>query len=474
MTSIVRTPVHKQDIWLVVGFGVLAFAVVNAFYPQMDAPTSVRMRGEVAYMAVVTVVNALVAIILSLEILASPKERSIGWIAAGFAFVAGSAATGLGVLVSALAPEISDEMRSGVSSLLTLLWHAVLPICILVALLLPNREVPDLTEAGAPSPSPENLMPPLIALLAAGITGYLATYQSDALPIVLGGDEFTSAHNSMALAVAALSFAVVVLLAYQSRLREVFYLWLALAMMALTIENLLVIAVSQKYAVGWYVAGATSLFTSAAILVALLTEHYHMFREAEILAALREEESRRDNLTGLYNRRFLTQQLAEEVGRAGRYHHPLSILMLDIDRFKGINEEHGQQGGDYCLRSLANVLRERITRRGDFSARLRGDEFIVVMPEADAAGALELAEAIRRRVMEIPLKSEKPIKMTVSIGVATAQSPALLSVDILLSQAYTCLSEAKLSGRNRVVGTEVEVAGQWLPIESKPGLPIRP
>lgn len=158
-----------------------------------------------------------------------------------------------------------------------------------------------------------------------------------------------------------------------------------------------------------------------------------------------------DALTRLHNTRALTEFLDREVTRSGRHGRPLSVLMFDIDRFKGINDTHGHLCGDFVLRELAGCVRETV-RKEDLLARSGGEEFVLVLVETGAEEARAAAERVRGLVEAHPFRFETtPIRLTVSVGVATtAGDPAVTPTD-LLRIADERMLQAKREGRNRVV-----------------------
>jgi diguanylate cyclase (GGDEF)-like protein len=163
-----------------------------------------------------------------------------------------------------------------------------------------------------------------------------------------------------------------------------------------------------------------------------------------------QELSTRDGLTGLTNHREFYRQLDDEVERFRRYGHPLSLLMLDIDHFKTVNDTYGHLAGDEALRTLADLARREV-RPMDLVARYGGEEFAVVLPETAAAGALAVAERLRRRVAShpIPLPTGHTLSLTISIGVATLPDDAE-NVRQLIGAADRALYAAKSGGRNQV------------------------
>ena len=159
-----------------------------------------------------------------------------------------------------------------------------------------------------------------------------------------------------------------------------------------------------------------------------------------------------DALTGIHNKRFLLEFLDRELARSARHCRPLSLLMIDIDHFKAINDELGHLGGDVTLRDLAASIRANV-RREDLYARYGGEEFALVLVETPVQGAIELAERLRRLIEKKEFDYEgKPYHVSVSIGVASTSGEQGLNVTELVRRADDNLYQAKHQGRNRVVG----------------------
>ena len=163
-----------------------------------------------------------------------------------------------------------------------------------------------------------------------------------------------------------------------------------------------------------------------------------------------------DELTGLYNRRALFSRLAEEDSRAKRYEQVFSLLLIDIDDFKDVNDEHGHQVGDGILRGLGAFLRQNL-RDSDFPARFGGEEFICLLPSTDLEQAVLAANKLRQLLAQSMLSSKKmgvALQITVSIGVATFTEKD--EIDTLIKRADDALYLAKKRGKNQVV-TELEL-----------------
>jgi len=179
-------------------------------------------------------------------------------------------------------------------------------------------------------------------------------------------------------------------------------------------------------------------------LVQLLGEMAAPHLDVARLAVL----SNTDDLTLLYNRRYVNDVLPREMDRARRYGHDLSVLMLDLDHFKKVNDTHGHEIGDQILRGLGDRLRA-FGRFADVPSRWGGEEFLVVLPETGASRAREVAERLRRGAGEQPYRTDAgPVRVTLSIGVASLQAGD--DPTSLVRRADEALYRAKRAGRNRV------------------------
>jgi diguanylate cyclase (GGDEF)-like protein len=197
----------------------------------------------------------------------------------------------------------------------------------------------------------------------------------------------------------------------------------------------------RKNAAYLRVAGAGLLALVALMLLTLVLTRplLRAFRWTEEQAS----EARIDALTGLANRRALEEILAAEISRAHRFAHQLAVVLLDLDRFKEINDSFGHAAGDVMLRAVSRLLTS-LARQGDTVARWGGEEFVVVLPETDLAGAQRFAERLRRT---IEAHAVGDMKTSASCGVATMLPED--NVEELLGAADQALYQAKSNGRNR-------------------------
>lgn len=157
--------------------------------------------------------------------------------------------------------------------------------------------------------------------------------------------------------------------------------------------------------------------------------------------------NRTDALTQVYNRRCFDEALEKEWHHIQRAPSPLSLLFIDIDHFKSVNDTYGHLVGDQCLRQIAGIISSIAQRHNDTVARYGGEEFAVLLPTTNIAGAQLLAERIRQKVSETPL-DDIDVNVTVSIGVSTYLPDKILSCSQLVDQADKALYKAKEMGRN--------------------------
>jgi two-component system cell cycle response regulator len=245
------------------------------------------------------------------------------------------------------------------------------------------------------------------------------------------------------------------------------YLWLATGL-ALVAASAVVMAVfdpldgALKGSVRWrevdeiLVPGGVALIL---LFVSLVYEVRQGRRRERQLAELYGELLRKgaelerltitDPLTGLYNRRFFQSRLGMEIERAKRYGRVLSLVMLDVDTFKEINDQRGHQFGDHVLAEVGKILKENV-RASDIVCRYGGEEFAVLLPETPPEQAGQAAEKLRTGLKERFQGGRDPVALTVSLGVASYPSPGVADENNLVKRADAALYEAKGRGRDRV------------------------
>jgi two-component system cell cycle response regulator len=180
-------------------------------------------------------------------------------------------------------------------------------------------------------------------------------------------------------------------------------------------------------------------------------EQSHTIEQTKADNARLEALAHTDPLTHLLNRRALTIRLVAELERVRRYNSPLTMLMIDLDHFKTVNDTYGHLVGDDVLRGISTIL-QRSVRSVDMVARYGGEEFVIVLPETGEQGAVAFAERLRERVEQHKFEAARvtPVKITVSIGVSSFPAPHVESAEDLFARADAALYRAKERGRNKV------------------------
>jgi len=163
-----------------------------------------------------------------------------------------------------------------------------------------------------------------------------------------------------------------------------------------------------------------------------------------------------DGLTGISNRPNMEQSLLSEFGRSMRYNAPLSVVLLDVDHFKHVNDSYGHQKGDEILVTFASVLK-KFCRANDIAARYGGEEFLMILPQSNAQSAFKIAERVREEIMKMSfVGNDSKFSVTTSCGVAELNRDYMKSADQQISVADHALYEAKNNGRNKTIIGSVE------------------
>ncbi|GAK55492.1 PAS fold family [Candidatus Vecturithrix granuli] len=193
-----------------------------------------------------------------------------------------------------------------------------------------------------------------------------------------------------------------------------------------------------------------NVFESRRMVVTRIAELYALSLVNLRLRETLKQDSIRDALTGMYNRRYMEGSLDRETRRAERHKKPVGVIMLDVDHFKLFNDTHGHEAGDVVLRELGLFLRHN-TRGEDIACRYGGEEFLLIMPDASLENTRRRAETLQQEIQELPIQYQhKSFQVTISVGVASLPEHGA-SVKDVLKIADAALYQAKSEGRNRVV-----------------------
>ena len=270
------------------------------------------------------------------------------------------------------------------------------------------------------------------------------------LPVLIHGLD-TSAMTRLTAPVALpMAFGALVTCWWGTRDRSGPERWSVVAVLACCCDLVLTYGSRHRFSAGWYGGRTLTLVAAGVVVVATIGALRHARGAAEQLAL-------QDSLTGLANRRSAQRDLELLHGLARRGELDLSVLVLDIDHFKAVNDSYGHETGDRVLCEVAKVLSGTV-RSSDLVARVGGEEFLVILPGADLQGAVRCAEALRSAVAQL----QPPGLPSVTVSVGAASLVGEMAADDLVRQADGLLYAAKNAGRNRV-----EAAAQVLPVPAQ-------
>lgn len=225
------------------------------------------------------------------------------------------------------------------------------------------------------------------------------------------------------------------------------------------IPILMITGLDDEASVNWaFEAGATDYINKPIHWAVLRQRVRRLLREAQLLRKLEQANqdlqrlASEDSLTQLANRRHFDAYLSQEWKRMARDETPLSLIMGDIDFFKAYNDTFGHQAGDYCLQQIAKAISLAAKRPADLVARYGGEEFVVILPNTDSEGALQVVNEMRIniRALEISHPTQVSQYVTLSFGVASAIPTQETLPEMLITKADKVLYQAKAEGHNRV------------------------
>lgn len=281
---------------------------------------------------------------------------------------------------------------------------------------------------------------------------FLALAASNAIVPWVGGALLADVGNVMFLGTAAFTVGVAFLAWRRGNRAAGWFLLAWLLLEVMTIATALSFLLSDDVERLVYVGLPVSM-VAAAILVALGVAD--RLREQRVALGEAERRAQLDSLTGVLNRRSLLERLEVACQRAQVRGLPISLLFIDLDHFKTINDSFGHLAGDACLRAIIAPIQSEL-RQSDVVGRYGGEEFIVILSSADAAAAQAIADRIRMRIAELRVEGfGEPIRLTCSIGVAASDLHGVWG-EALVAQADAAVYAAKRAGRNQVRAAELQ------------------
>ena len=435
-------PRRRERVGWIVAVGLYA-AVILWVLPHVADPQAAVPAVPMAHALSLSVVTSLTALVLLLE---GRRTQVRGYVLLGGTF--SSVAILLLAFIlgfpGALLPPLDGTPQAVLGGpntpvALFLLWHLVITLGIPASAVVLSRD-----DDRAREPRLRHGIVPGVlwgTLPALAISALWLLVPSTAPPVFQppGLSPLGTLITQITLVLAVIGLVVALAV---SRASSVLSRWL-LAICVLNLGDSLLNLGALRYSTGWYAARALGFIALSALLVVLVVQLARIDRRTDRAATT-------DPLTGLRNRLSFEDDIAREMARAERYDHRIAVLVIDLDRFKSINDQYGHSVGDAVLVELADRLREHV-RAGDLLIRMGGDEFVVVLVDLEddaqaTAAADRIVEALRRPIVH----REQRIVSPVSIGVATTHSSATTPHDLLL-QADTAMFAAKRCGGDRHV-----------------------
>ena len=416
----------------VVPFGAVKLPEIHGFMP--------------AFGGMLLVVDTLTAVLLLIQARVA-GDRAIKRLGLAYTFSVAAIVPYLLAYPGVLFPDsVIGETASAVW--LWCAWHGGFALCIIRYAFTPVLD----------APVKVRLLPPLMQMIGAVVAATLVCTAGLHLlpPIMEGGN--AARLNAIGVGPFIVGLNLVALaLVVRLRRRSAMDAWLAVAMLAAMLDVLITLSAGTRYTLSWYVGRCLSLATGVIVLVALLRELTILFsRQAAANRQLRQL-SLTDALTLLSNRRAFDDRLSTEWRRVAREGGTISLAIIDIDFFKRFNDRYGHPAGDRCLQSVSRAF-ESVGRRGpDLVARLGGEEFAILMPDTDEAGARRVAGSIHAalRALELPHEDHPAGRVTVSVGISTCRPGNGMLAAGLFDAADRALYRAKQEGRDRTTWSGV-------------------
>jgi diguanylate cyclase (GGDEF)-like protein len=349
---------------------------------------------------------------------------------------------------------------------LYIFWHVVFPLCVTAYSLLSKstsslRRGLDRGEMSKHHPGAAALGAIAAVIALVGACSYVAIAHGNVLPALILNGHFTPALSMAVWGILALTVVALVTL-WRRRPRTIIDLWLMVVMCVWLFDIALSAGLNEaRFDVGWYAGRIYGLLAATFLLVVLLAENAAHYARLALLSEKLgsandelEQLSLHDPLTGLANRRYFDEYLADQIAVARRHKRELGLIICDVDSFKAYNDDYGHQAGDEALRRVGLALQSCCRRPGDLAVRYGGEEFAMILPETGLSGALNVAETLRCAVTNMRLahaRSATGSVLSVSGGVAVMLGGMEVSAEELIRAADQSLYQAKRLGRNRMV-----------------------
>jgi diguanylate cyclase (GGDEF)-like protein len=400
-------------------------------------------------------------------------------LAGGYFFTATATAAYALIFPGLFAPSGLLGAGPQTSSAMYMFWHAGFPVLVMLYALTKRAQAKarTATVAGAETEAPQlnhakaraRIWTAIAAVLlvVATFTAF-ATQGQDLLPVFLDVNRTTVTGKVFLIGIWLLALGALIL-HWQRKPHAVLDVWLYVVLSAWLFDIALSAVLNTgRYDLGWYAGRIYGLVAACYLLIVLLSENArHYDRLVQNSADLRVaneallQMSMQDGLTGLANRRAFDTYLAEQLAIAQRHKRPLTLLVVDADHFKAYNDQYGHQAGDDCLKAIADALSTCCHRPGDLAARHGGEEFSLILPDTDRAGATHIAAAVLDAVARLHIphaRSTTAPYVSVSIGAAIlpADGSPPLEPAQLIAQADRALYCAKANGRNQAVISDGE------------------
>jgi diguanylate cyclase (GGDEF)-like protein len=352
------------------------------------------------------------------------------------------------------------------SSAMYMFWHSGFPVAVITYALFKAKANGSTAQDGRKPVSPHVAIAATVGGVLALVVAFtlFATWGHAYLPSFLDGNSTTGIGRVFLFGVWLLSLVALVAV-WTRKPHTVLDVWMLVVMCVWLLDIALAALLnSGRYDLGWYVGRIYGLLAAGGLLMALLIEDVRQYTRLFQLSVkltdanqVLDRLSRHDGLTGLPNRRFFDEYLAEQMAVASRYVRPLALVICDADHFKDFNDHYGHLKGDECLRQIARALQSSCTRPADMVARYGGEEFALILPDTDLTGAIRITEQARAAVASLKIphaRSSAAAYVSISCGISDLVLNMNAAQFIAAADGY--LYQAKKQGRNRVVSASAD------------------